>query len=313
MHYDLQTEVKNVTICPCCGFRFEGNLREGCEACGARSVGEALPRPEHELPLYGRSLLLAVIGSLMVLVFLTQTVVALLKRPPVSTSFWSWIAAAETAAWRLKWIAIPATIVVLWTSRKLYRSMLQTPSRFCGFAYARGGLAASTLIPLMIAVLIAVTVPERLRQRQLGIEAGIQALGYTYDRALFEYRLKYGRLPSDLSDLKQLPDPDGSIAVALNSLGLEPEKFSTAYRPTADVASRQRPVTLRGTVIRNASLSTIADDAPGEGLSFTNYELRLPGEDKLMLTEDDWIVNDGVITRAPQVGRRATTTTGPSR
>ena len=68
-----------MTICPCCGFKFEGNLREGCGSCGALSVGEALPRPEHELPSYGRSLLLAVTGSLMVLVFLTQTIIALMQ------------------------------------------------------------------------------------------------------------------------------------------------------------------------------------------------------------------------------------------
>ena len=41
------------------------------------SVGEPLPRPEHELPAYGRSLLLAVTGVLAVLVFLSQTIIAI--------------------------------------------------------------------------------------------------------------------------------------------------------------------------------------------------------------------------------------------
>lgn len=296
-----------MTICPCCGFKFEGALSQGCASCGAVPVGEALPRPEHELPSYGRSLLLSVTGGLFVLVFLSQTIIALVKRPPISLGLWAWITAAETAAWRLKWVALPVTILVLWCSRKIYRSMLQSPTRFCGLRYARCGLMASALVPVAIAVLIGVTLPERLRQRQRAIESETLALGYTYDRALFEYFVKFGRLPNELEDLKDLPDPDGSIAAAL--VALDPEKFPTAYKPTADLAARQRPVTLRGTVIRNASLGTATDDTIGEGVSFTNYTLRLPGEDKLMVTEDDWIVRDGVITRPPPAARRAVSAT----
>lgn len=252
----------------------------------------------------------------MVGMFMTQTVIALLSRPPVSLGFWSWIAAAETAAWRLKWVALPITIAVLWGVRKIYRSMLQEPARFCGLGYARCGLAASATIPVLIAVLIGVTVPERLRQRQRGIDAGILALGYRYDRALMEYRAKYGRLPDDLKDLRQLPDPDGSIAAALNNF--KPEWFTIAYKPMgADVAAKQKPVTLRGTVIRNASLNGPADEPLSEGVSLTNYTLRLPGEDNLLGNEDDWIVRDGVISRAAELPRRtvnptsSTATTNP--
>lgn len=243
----------------------------------------------------------------MIIVFVTQTVIALLSRPPVSFGFWSWVAAAETAAWRLKWIALPVTMVVLWGGRKIYRSMLQEPARFCGLRYARCGLTASATIPVLIAVLIGVTVPERLRQRQRGIEAGIYALGYRYDRAFSEYRAKYGRLPDDFKDLRQLPDPDGSLAAALNHF--KPEWFATAYKPTAEVAAKQKPVTLRGTVIRNASLNSPADEPLAEGVSFTNYTLRLPGEDNLMGNEDDWIVRDGVISRVAELPRRTANTT----
>ncbi|MGI9167575.1 MAG: hypothetical protein ACR2G5_14565 [Pyrinomonadaceae bacterium] len=297
-----------MTICPCCGFKFEGNLSDGCEACGARSVGEALPRPEHELPSYARSLLLAVTGSLMGLVFLSQTIVALLRRPPVSLSFLSWIAAAETAAWRLKWIAIPATIVVLWGTRKLYRSMLQTPTRFCALGYARGGLIASTLVPVLIAVLIGVTVPERLRRRQLGIEAGINAGIYRVDRALLEYAARFNTLPSEnyLQDLKLLPDPDGSLAAALRDLG--PGVYKTSG-PDVAVLPKQKQRTLRGAVIRSASVDVAPDDPPLVGLSFTNYELKLPGVDKILGTEDDLIVRDGLITRAAEAVPRTVVTT----
>src|SRR5262245_60845992 len=129
-------------ICPCCGFRFEGNLRGGCHGCGARSVGDPLPKPENELPAYGRSLLLTAAGGVMVLGFLTQTIQALFKDRPVSFGFWSWIAAGETAAWRLKWIAIPVTVMVLWGGKLIYQSMLDTPERFVGMKSARRGLVA---------------------------------------------------------------------------------------------------------------------------------------------------------------------------
>ena len=294
-----------MTICPCCGFKFEGHLSDGCENCGARSVGEALPKPEHELPSYGRSLLLAVTGSLMVVVFLTQTVIALFKHPPLSLGFWDWVAAAETAAWRLKWVAIPATIIVLWGSRKLYRSMLQNPSNFCALRYARAGLFASTFIPLLIAVLIGVTVPERLRQRQLGIEAGVNAGAYRVDRALAEYSARFNTLPSEnLDELKRLPDPDGSLAAALRDLGQGVYKTSG---PDVALLPQPKTRTLRGAVIRKASVE-VADDGPSVGVSFTNYELQLPGPDKILGTEDDLIMRDGLIKRGLDIQRTAGTT-----
>lgn len=297
---------KSVTICPCCGFRFEGSMNNGCQACGAQPVGEALPRPVNELPYYGRSLLLAVIGALMVLVFLTQTIIALVQKPPVSFGFWSLVSAGETAAWRLKWAAIPLTILVLWAGRKIYRSMLLTPSRFCGLRYARTGLWASAMVPVLIAVLIGVTVPERLRQRQLGIDAGFRAQGYAIDRALLEYRLEFGTLPTDLKDLTRLPDKDGSIAAALSSVD------TTGYKVTGpDVAAlpTKKPQQLRGAVILKASLITPTDDSPQEGLTFTNYELPMAGEDKIMGTEDDFVVRDGVISKGLPVVRRSSSTT----
>jgi hypothetical protein len=298
---------KAATICPCCGFRFEGSLLNGCQACGAQPVGEALPKPEIELPYYGRSLLLAVIGTLMVVVFLTQTIIALVQKAPVSLGFWSFIAAGETAAWRLKWVAIPITLIVLWAGRKIYSSMLTAPGKFCGLGYARTGLWASATVPVLIALLIGVTVPERLRQRQRGIEAGFHAQGYAIDRALLEYRLQFGTLPTDLKDLTRLPDTDGSIAAALASVDI------TGYKVTADVAAlpTKKPQQLRGAVIMNASINNATDDSPQEGLSFTNYELPMAGEDKIMGTEDDFLVRDGVITKGLPVVRRSSSSARP--
>ncbi len=294
-----------MTICPCCGFEFQGTLGEGCPDCGARAVGEPLPRPENELPLYGRSLLLAVAGTLMVLAFVSQIIIAMVQQEELTLGFWSWIAAAETAAWRLKWAAIPATIIVLWGGRKIYRSMLREPARYCGLRYARRGLMTSATVSLLIATLIGITVPERLRQRREAEEALIHAQGYTYARALLEYRARFETLPTELKDLTRLPDADGSIAGLLREL----DSDAVSYKTTADVAAlpKKKPLPLRGAVIRNAAATDLSDDSLTDGLSFTNYELRLPGKDGLLGTDDDWLLRDGVITKAPPLPRRLST------
>lgn len=304
-----------MTICPCCGFKSANSESgvlgaAGCASCGARSVGEPLPRPEHELPSYARSLVLTVAGALMVLIFLTQTIIALVQRSSKAASpfalasiipldFWTWVAAAETAAWRLKFVMIPLSLVVLLISSKLYRSMQATPDRFCGLRYARHGYLASIMVPLLVLILIGVTVPERLRQRQRGIEAGFNAQGYRIDRALLEYREAFGTLPGELKDLSRLPDNDGSLAAALKNVD------TSGYAVNSEVAAvpKKKPQPLRGAVILNASVPAV-DETLGGGISFTNYELRLPGADKILSTDDDLIVRDGVITRVSETPRR---------
>jgi hypothetical protein len=306
-------EVKNnVTICPCCGFKSDDALSDGCASCGAQPVGEPLPRPEHELPSYGRSLVLAVTGVLMVLVFLTQTIIALAQ---VSTrgaksnvialsmipSDWRlWLTAAETASWRLKWVMIPLTLLVLFGSRKLYRSMQESPERFCGFRSARRGYLASVVVPLLVLLLVVITVPGRLERHRWSVEAGYKAQAYRIDRALIEYREQFGTLPSELKDLSRLPDADGSIAAALRNVD------TSGYTVNSEVAAvpTKKPRPLRGAVILNASVSPAADDTLSGGISFTNYELRLPGPDKILNTEDDLILIDGVTYRPSETPRR---------
>lgn len=299
-HMTPSLKHKLMTICPCCGFKFAGALADGCGSCGAQSIGEALPRPENELPSYGRSLLLTVIGSLMVIAFLTQTIIALVQKSSAGISFWSIVAATETAAWRLKWVAIPVTILVLWGGRKIYRSMLDEPGRFCGLRYARSGLLASVMVPALIAVMIGVTVPDRLRQRQDRLNAEANAPGLTMGRAFYEYQLQFGTLPTVTKDLTRLPDKDGSIAAALQKID------ASGYKATADLAAlpTKKPRPLRGAVIMNASVNGTTDDLASEGISFTNYELPLAGADKLFGTEDDLILIDGVISKASEVVRR---------
>jgi type II secretory pathway pseudopilin PulG len=289
-----------LTICPCCGFKFHGALSSGCKQCGARAVGEPLPKPAHELPSYGRALVLAVSGSLVVLFFLTQTITAFVQHYSGSFGFWKWVAAGETAAWGLKWISIPVLFTILWFGRKLYRSIVVQPERFCGVNHARRGLLASAIVAMLIALLIGITVPARLEQRKLAREAAIRAQGREIARAYAEYRIKYQTYPADKVELlKRLPDPYGTLAAALKNVD------SRTYVSTAEYAANgiEKARNLRGVAIRNASVSSATDDTPPGGLSFTTYQLRLPGEDKIIGSEDDWIVRDGMVMKLSDVSK----------
>ena len=291
-----------VTICPCCGFKFTGSLTDGCQQCGARSVGEALPQPAHLLPSYGRALVLVVSGSLFVLVFATQTIMAMAQRASGSLGrliqFWSWVAAGETAARRLKWISMPVMFVTLWFGLKLYRSIRLQPKRFCGVTYARRGLLASAMVGFLIALLIGITVPARLRQRDMAAEAAFRADYYTFEAAVYQYKMKYKKLPADFNELQRLPDPNGTLARALANMD------PAGYHPSVDVAAvaTERSRKPRVQVIR-ASFGPSTDDTTPAGLAFTNYEMRMPGADKILLTDDDWIARDGVIMKLADVAK----------
>lgn len=213
--------------------------------------------------------------------------------------FWQWVAAGETAAWRLKWISVPVMLVMLWAGLKIYRSIKAEPARFCGVDYARRGLLASAIVGVLIATLIGITIPARLRQRNMAIEAGIQADYHRWEAAVLEYQIKYKTLPADFKDLTaRIPDPDGSLAAALRSLD------PNGYHPSADVAAvaPNKGRRTQGSVIK-ASFNSATDDASPAGIAFTTYDLRLPGEDKILNTEDDWVARDGVVMRLSEAAK----------
>ena len=177
--------------------------------------------------------------------------------------------------------------------------MLETPTRFVGMKLARRGLIASFAGCLLIATLIGITVPARLRQRQMSIEAGNLAKIHTISRAQLEYQALHGTVPTEIRELYELPDPDGSIAAALS--GIDP----AGYQPrTGDIAVLPNEKGRRlngGAALRNASVGVTSEDRPAAGLTFTNYDLRLPGPDGLLRTDDDLLLRDGVIYKASAV------------
>jgi len=110
--------------------------------------------------------------------------------------------------------------------------------------------------------------------------------------------MKYKKLPADFNELQRLPDPNGTLARALANMD------PAGYHPSVDVAAvaTERSRKPRVQVIR-ASFGPSTDDTTPAGLAFTNYEMRMPGADKILLTDDDWIARDGVIMKLADVAK----------
>lgn len=286
-------------ICPACGLKFEGDLCLGCPSCGARAVGPPLAKAERELPSWGRAFIVAALGVLMLVMLLIASIVMLAQTRPIAIGLNAFRYAAETAVWNLKWVEFPLVIAALWIGIRLARSIRQMPERFTGLWAARGGLIASGLATVIMVSLIGVTVPERLDRHRQAIDAGYYAKYYTIQRALLEYsELHKGTVPTDTAELlKEVPDPGGVIAEALRDFD------PNGYKPSAVMAAtstKGKTQGLRGGALRNAATSPSADQLD-HGVSFTSYELRLAGEDKILGNDDDFVMRNGVIEKVSEI------------
>jgi len=292
-------------ICPSCGSCVQGDLCLGCHSCGARAIGPPLAKAEHELPSFGRAGIVFASGIAMSGTFLILLIAAFIEKKPGAIGFWTLTTAGEIVAWRVKWVALPIAIAVIWSGVRIVRSIKQNPSRFIGLRGARMGLAAACIVTLLVVALIGITIPDRLRQRQDSIEAAQHAHGYTLHRALLGYFDLHGTYPPDrdrwMDALRTLPDPDGSIAEAL--------RFAdpNGYQATAQVAAastKSKPLVTSGLALRKASMATNPDPA---SVSFTSYELRLPSEHRLLASDDDFILRNGVIDKVSNSTSSSTT------
>ena len=288
-----------MTICPSCGAKVQQDLCAGCAFCGARAIGPPLARPEHQLTSYGRAVLTLVAGVVMTLVFLVSVATTLIQSKKFSIQFGTIVTVGEVVAWSLKWIALPAAIVVLWSSARMIQTIKVQPARFSGLWIARSGFVSAIITTMTMATLIGVTLPERYRRHRWAVEAETNSRLYTVNRALLEFKERYGTYPSTLDELNKLPDPYGVIAEAVRNTdpaGYQPGMIAAA------VSTKVKTLPLRGGVLRAANDETATDHA----VSFTNYDLRLAGEDKIMFTGDDLIVRDGVIMSVADLPRPTT-------
>jgi hypothetical protein len=295
-------------ICPSCGSGVSVDLCLGCPSCGARAVGPPLARPEHELPSFGHSALAFAIGGVMFLTFMGLVITALVENKPAHLGFWTIVTAGEIAAWRVKWEVLFSSLLALSISGRIIRTISQNPQRYMGLLPAQIGLGGVIAVTLMVAGLIGITVPERLRQRQYSIEAAISARGHTLDRALFEYRELHGTLPTDpdrlIEALHSVPDPDGSIAEALRFV--DPNGY-TAGAKLASAPAKSKPPA-RSVALRDANTPS-SPEPPA--VSFNSYDLRLPSEHRWFASDEDYIMRDGIIYKASDPEVRSSITRRP--
>ena len=291
-----------MNICPCCGSKTNGDLRvKACAACGAHAVGPPLARPEKELPSYLSALSVGASSALLLVVFLINTVISLFAQKPVAFGLWNVVAAGETAAWHLKWLALPFSLAIIWAGVRVSAKIIREPARFTGLRLADAGFKSSVVLAVGLTVLIGLTIPERLNQRARGIEAAKNVEGYEAIKVLYEYRARFNSFPATAEDLEKLPDPDGSVARLISTMRSE------AYEPQSAIAALPSPSSTKTRAPRGARVpirpvalrTAIGADVAGEALSFTNYKLRLPGKDKTLGTQDDLMIRDGVIIPAP--------------
>src|SRR4030095_9311528 len=252
------------------------DLCRGCPSCGARAVGPPLAKPEHELPSFGWAALAFIIGTVMFLTFVGLLIVAFVESK-ATFGFWTIVTAGEVAAWRVKWEGLFISIIGLSVAARIVRSISQNPTRHIGLLPAQIGLAGVLTVILLVAALIGITVPERLRQRQYSIEAAISARGYRINRALMEYRELHGTLPPDsdkyVKELRSLPDPDGSLADALKYIDPDPYRY-TLNAKVASAPGKSKPA-VRPVALRNANGPSNPEQPP---VSFNSYDLFLPSE-----------------------------------
>jgi hypothetical protein len=256
-------------------------------------VGPPLAPPERLLPSYGHAFAVCAAGIVLLTAALGSTVGSLLQFEEFALDAKTLLRAAETAAWRLKWTALPGGVLLVVLCEWLYARMRREPSRFVGHAYARAGLATVATVTLALFVLIGVTVPERLRMRELGKRAAENALLYETDLALARYKKRFGTYPAALTDLRRLEDPDGSVARLLAVIAPGEYKAETDL---ASLSAGRNAKSRRGRrVSALAARAAGSADTSDAGIALTNYGLTLPGRDQVLGTADDLYIRDGRI------------------
>jgi hypothetical protein len=234
---------------------------------------------------------------------LVTMALVLAQAQPISLRFGAFEYAGESAAWSLKWVALPAAVAALWICATMCKSIREAPKRLAGRRLARLGLISSAAVIVLVATLIGVTVPDRWRQHRAAADAAAWARAYTIVRAMMEYRESHGKVASDFKDvLRDVPDPDGSIAEAFRDV--DPNGYTPGVGDLAvGMSPKAKSQSLRVPALRNAETNPATDQL--DHISYTHYELRLPG--KILGTDDDLIVRDGFVTsELPQQTKPAT-------
>jgi hypothetical protein len=117
--------------------------------------------------------------------------------------------------------------------------------------------------------------------------------------ALLEYRDLHGTFPTDrdnyIKELRTVPDPDGSIAEALRFL--DPAGYS-ATTTLAVANAKSKPMVARGGALRDSRTTSTPELG---SIPFTSYTLTLPSENRWFSSDEEMIMQDGVIKKKSEV------------
>ena len=292
------------SVCPCCGADFAGDLLSGCTACGARAVGEPLTPPAIRLPRLGRAVAACVAGMGVALWLSASTAVELFSGAHMDFGFWRIVAAAETAAWKLRWSLLPAALisVVVGARYAMNARAAAGEAPFGGRRFARAGVVASALVAILMVMLIGITIPERQRRRVVAQAAHARSLEYAVQAAMMRYQAEHDSLPADFSSLGDLPDEDGTIAFVLANFDANAYTPSSVQAAARTPKSRARKTARIRTASYNRNSNNTIDANTSGGLTFTNYDLVWAGDDKIPGTIDDRIIRDGRFIPTPANG-----------
>lgn len=247
----------------------------------------------------GRAAFAFLTGVVLLLALIGGTLVELLSGTELSFKLWTIVAAAETIAWRAKWTLLPAAILSSYAGLRYALRQRVAPGEPLpgGRRFARSGVLMSASVACLVAILIGVTIPERLRQREIAKQAAEASLKYAVQAAFMRYQNRFDKVPEELTQLSQLPDDDGTIAFVLANFD------ESAYTPSSMQAVTRSPKS-RGRKNKTTSNSIVSlrsaayrtnsnDSSTTAGVTYTNYDLVWYGHDKIPGTDDDRIIRDG--------------------
>ncbi|MGH9799668.1 MAG: hypothetical protein ACRD82_04825, partial [Blastocatellia bacterium] len=173
---------KDSMICPCCG-EIRGIAAMGCDACGARQIGEPMVQPDVLLPKLGISFAALGCAILIVLTFLfvwilsndmkvgrvlmvwalgdaTELTRELLKNNSSLATYRIFSYDAYKVASMLAFGLVPFSLFGIWLSRRAMHRAKTAPVQFGGYSLARFSSAASVALMVIFASTLAVSVPE---------------------------------------------------------------------------------------------------------------------------------------------------------
>lgn len=276
-------------ICPCCGEPHPASPI-ACDNCGARQVGEPLPKPERMLPALGLPMAAFFCFALIVLSYLvywilgndmkvgrsllvqifgesfefTRNLVNIDSKLPVYRVF---AFDARQAAYILSYGLIPISFIGLRAAFKALKLNKIDPSKFGGARLAKSSLVLCSITAVIFSSVLLSEIPKMLARGKAKREAATMAKMYElHQQGLQKYYAEHGGYPEALADLSRLETTSNPSQSDVWTQTFE-------YQPVSVVASK-------------------AIAAP-----FSNYKLVSAGSDGKFGTDDDITMIDGIVTK----------------